>query len=156
MESEIAAHREAASRFFDQAMEESREFSWHVYRMDDGSYSYSYPAKGEQRSTVATTSPWYGGEPPVSSGHIHWDEQRYFSGLDWLWVNANRRPLYLVNRDEEMHVLQVYRSRVLRRNGRSSAVMPRSAYPGRLLQAGFVQETDQEASWSSSYMASGK
>lgn len=129
---EVSAHLLAGSLYLERALSERREYSWHVYRMPDETYSYSFPEKGRVGSTSART-PAAHGRRPVSTGHVHWDGQKHFSGLDWLWVRSNQRPLYLINTRHELRVLPVKQVRMIRRNGRTALIIPESTYPGRVV-----------------------
>lgn len=105
LETEQNAHYSAAASYLNIALETRREVNWLVYRVADGTYTYSYPTVSERSATFSFMPPIAAGVTYLSAGHIHWDNVLNFSPLDWQWVMGNQRDLYLASRDGVLRVL---------------------------------------------------
>ncbi len=103
---DLDAEVAAANRYTVPAIQAQREAEWWVYKLPDGTFSFTYPWVTAFQSTQ--------GRPPdidnslgsiSSTGHVHWDGHNDFSGQDLSFVmkqrvnDGSRVTLYLSSGD---------------------------------------------------------
>ena len=84
---EIQAHKTASKEYYPKSKKENKEYGWHVYILEDGNYTYTFPSVGTKTS-VDLPRVWFsksGKFMRLSSEHTHVDGNNQFSGKD---VNA--------------------------------------------------------------------
>jgi hypothetical protein len=78
-----AAHEAAGNRYLGASIAAKREAGWNVFKVSDGTYSFTYPSLGATLSEYVVL-PKIGKQLNFDSrGHTHWNDNSQFSVQDW-------------------------------------------------------------------------
>ena len=101
------AHMAAAERYLGASLAAVREVTWRVYKLKDGTYSFTYPNLGDLGDAFAKLPPIDYSLDFVSAGHTHWDRNNKFSRQDWHLITQKQRrghgiKLYLASKNGQL------------------------------------------------------
>lgn len=99
LKTEDEAHLEAGKRYYWACKEAKQEVFWWVYKLKDGTYTFSYPNMSDKDNLAVNVFVPGSIYNPISSSHIHWNDFHEFSLDDWGWAS------HKFNKDKQTYLM---------------------------------------------------